>query len=61
MTGKATAARARIISRTAITVLTLSKSIAADSTVVGLEKTATVAGMTADDITALKGVLRQYE
>lgn len=43
------------------TVLTLSKSIAADSMVVGLEKTATVAGMTADDITALKGVLRQYE
>lgn len=43
------------------TVLTLSKNIAADSTVIGLEKAATVAGMTADDITALKGVLKQYE
>lgn len=43
------------------TVLTLSKGIAADNTVIGLEKAAAVAGMTADDITALKGVLKQYE
>ena len=43
------------------TVLTLSKNIAADSTVIGLEKAATVAGMTADDITALKGVLDVYK
>ena len=43
------------------TVLTLSKGIAADNTAIGLEKAAAVAGMTADDITALKGVLKQYE
>ena len=43
------------------TVLTLSKGIAADKTAIGLEKAAAVAGMTADDITALKGVLKQYE
>ncbi|MCM1219287.1 MAG: hypothetical protein NC548_32815 [Lachnospiraceae bacterium] len=43
------------------TVLTLSKGIAAGNTVIGLEKAAAVAGMTADDITALKGVLKQYE
>lgn len=43
------------------TVLTLSKGIAADNTAIGLEKAAVVAGMTADDITALKGVLKQYE
>ena len=43
------------------TVLTLSKGIAADNTAIGLEKPAAVAGMTADDITALKGVLKQYE
>ena len=43
------------------TALTLSKAIAADCTVIALEETDTVAGMTADDITALKGVLRQYE
>ena len=42
------------------TVLTLSKGIAADNTAIGLEKAAAVAGMTADDITALKGVLKQY-
>lgn len=43
------------------TVLTLSKGIAADSVVIGLQTTDKVAGMTADDITALKGVLKQYE
>lgn len=43
------------------TVLTLSKGIAAENTTIGLEKAAAVAGMTADDITALKGVLKQYE
>ena len=43
------------------TVLTQSKGIAADNTAIGLEKAAAVAGMTADDITALKGVLKQYE
>ncbi len=43
------------------TVLTLSKGIAADNTAIGLEKAEAVAGMTADDITALKGVLKQYE
>ncbi len=43
------------------TALTLSKAIAADCTVISLERTETVAGMTADDINALKGVLRQYE
>lgn len=43
------------------TVLTLSKGIAAENTAIGLEKAAAVAGITADDITALKGVLKQYE
>lgn len=43
------------------TALTLSKAVPADCTVIALERTATVAGMTADDITALKGVLKQYE
>lgn len=43
------------------TVLTLSKGITAENTAIGLEKAAAVAGMTADDITALKGVLKQYE
>lgn len=45
------------------TVLTLSKSVdaAAAGGVIGLEKAGKVAGMTADDIKALKGVLKQYE
>lgn len=43
------------------TVLTLSKGIDAADGFIGLETAATVAGMTADDITALKGVLKQYE
>ena len=43
------------------TVLTLSKGIDAAVGFIGLETAATVAGMTADDITALKGVLKQYE
>lgn len=43
------------------TALTLSKAVGADNTVIGLEKAVTVAGMTTDDIAALKGVLRQYE
>ena len=43
------------------TALTLSKAVAADCTVIALETAETVAGMTTDDITALKGVLRQYE
>lgn len=42
------------------TALTLSKAVSGCA-VIGLERTATVAGMTADDITALKGVLKQYE
>lgn len=42
------------------TALTLSKAVNGCS-VIGLERAATVAGMTADDITALKGVLKQYE
>ena len=43
------------------TVLTLSKNIAAGSAIIGLERDTTAAGMTADDINALKGVLKQYE
>lgn len=45
------------------TVLTLSKSVdaAAAGGVIGIEKAGKVAGMTADDIKALKGVLKQYE
>ena len=43
------------------TALTLSKAVSADNTVIGLERAVTVAGMTTDDIAALKGVLRQYE
>ena len=43
------------------TALTLSKAPAAGCTVIALETAETVAGMTADDITALKGVLKQYE
>ena len=43
------------------TALTLSKAVAADCTVIALETAETVAGMTTDDITALKGVLKQYE
>lgn len=43
------------------TVLTLSKGIAADSAVIGLEHAERVAGMSADDVAALKGVLKQYE
>lgn len=43
------------------TVLTLSKGIDTGSTVIGLQTADKVAGMTADDITALKGVLKQYE
>ena len=43
------------------TVLTLSKGVDAAGGFIGLETAATVAGMTADDITALKGVLKQYE
>ena len=43
------------------TVLTLSKGIDAAGGFIGLETTGTVAGMTEDDITALKGVLKQYE
>lgn len=43
------------------TVLTLSKGIEAAGGFIALETAATVAGMTADDITALKGVLKQYE
>lgn len=43
------------------TALTLSKAVGADNAVISLETAVTVAGMTTDDITALKGVLRQYE
>lgn len=43
------------------TALTLSKAVAADCAVIALETAETVAGMTTDDITALKGVLKQYE
>lgn len=43
------------------TALTLSKAVSVDNAVIGLERTVTVAGMTTDDIAALKGVLRQYE
>lgn len=43
------------------TVLTLSKSISMENTVIQLENAVAVAGMTTDDITALKGVLKQYE
>lgn len=43
------------------TVLTLSKGIDAVSGFIGLETATTVAGMTVDDIKALKGVLKQYE
>ena len=43
------------------TVLTLSKGVEAAGGVIALETAATVAGMTADDIKALKGVLKQYE
>lgn len=43
------------------TVLTLSKNITAGNTVIALEKDAKAAGMTTDDINALKGVLKQYE
>lgn len=43
------------------TALTLSKAVGADNMVIGLERAVTVAGMTTDDIAALKGVLRQYE
>lgn len=42
------------------TALTLSKAVE-NCAVIGLERAETVAGMTADDITALKGVLKQYE
>ena len=42
------------------TALTLSKAVSGCA-VIGLERAETVAGMTADDITALKGVLKQYE
>ena len=43
------------------TVLTLSKGVEAAGGVIALETAAMVAGMTADDIKALKGVLKQYE
>ena len=43
------------------TALTLSKAVAADCAVIALETAETVAGMTTDDIKALKGVLKQYE
>lgn len=43
------------------TALTLSKAVKAGCKVIALERTDTVAGMTADDIKALKGVLKQYE
>lgn len=43
------------------TVLTLSKNIDAGSRFIELEKNTTAAGMTADEINALKGVLKQYE
>ena len=43
------------------TALTLSKAVAAGCAVIALETAETVAGMTTDDITALKGVLKQYE
>ena len=43
------------------TVLTLSKGIAADSTVIALEHAKKVAGMDTNDIAALKGVLKKYE
>lgn len=42
------------------TALTLSKAVSGCA-VIGLERAETVAGMTADNITALKGVLKQYE
>lgn len=41
--------------------LTLSKAVKAGCKVIALERTDTVAGMTTDDIAALKGVLKQYE
>ena len=43
------------------TALTLSKAVKAGCKVIALERTDTVAGMTTDDIAALKGVLKQYE
>lgn len=43
------------------TVLTLSKGIAAGSTVIALEHAEKVAGMDTNDIAALKGVLKKYE
>lgn len=43
------------------TALTLSKAVKEGCTVIALERTDTVAGMTTDDIAALKGVLKQYE
>ena len=43
------------------TALTLSKAVKAGYKVIALERTDTVAGMTTDDIAALKGVLKQYE
>ena len=43
------------------TALTLSKAVKTGCKVIALERTDTVAGMTTDDIAALKGVLKQYE
>ncbi|MBR1392122.1 MAG: hypothetical protein IJ567_11945 [Lachnospiraceae bacterium] len=43
------------------TVLTLSKAVTADCSTIAIETAETVTGMTKDDITALKGVLKQYE
>ncbi len=37
------------------------KAVKAGCKVIALERTDTVAGMTTDDIAALKGVLKQYE
>ena len=42
------------------TALTLSKAVKAGCKVIALERTDTVAGMTTDDIAALKGVLKQF-
>lgn len=43
------------------TELTLSKATAPDISTIGLKQEIEVAGMTAEDIEALKGVLKQYE
>lgn len=44
-----------------LTALTLSKAVAAGTDTVSLETSGAAAGLTAEDITALKGVLKKYE